>query len=577
MKLIKFAIDNYRGVNGGLDNNVIDFESSNAIFIFGQNNVGKSSFLRAYDAFYEDKVSGDDFTYGTDKDITVEITLKIDEEKDKSIIDQGTGGKYENLKSKYLDSRSLLKLRKTWLFSDKGKVAKNETYNIAESKWEAVGYGGIGLHTAFQPLMMKPLFIEAMPTEEQVELIVNEVLKDAATKKLSDKESKEYKEALEKITELQDKAYSKASIETYRKKVNEHFQALFSSYEVDIDDGTSKAKYTHDKLGKDFKIGFKKSADSQPSSYKQMGHGAVRMAIFLLMLMRDELREEGMVEKNFLVLFEEPELFLHPILTKKLRNLIYDVSAEDMPFQILCASHSPQMIDISKDHTSLVRMIKNDSGDTHLYQVKKEDLKTDTEKTDNEIKQKIHEIQRFDPFLCESFYADEVVLVEGDTEAIIWRGYEQLIGYGNKDLFVVNCHSCMNIPFYQKIFSKFNIQYSVISDTDHLLSGDASTVNRTGWNKDSENPVFTSGIQKSIYDQYIIDKANSLSKNYLVISQTFEPCHEILEEPFTYDPSGSEGKPFKANRYWEKIAVSPEAEGFKNVPIISHIKKILLS
>ncbi|MGL1493945.1 AAA family ATPase, partial [Vibrio parahaemolyticus] len=48
------------------------------------------------------------------------------------------------------------------------------------------------------------------------------------------------------------------------------------------------------------------------------------------------------------MLFEEPELFLYPRLLKELRELIYAVSDLEYPYQVLCASHSPQMIDLSK-------------------------------------------------------------------------------------------------------------------------------------------------------------------------------------------------------------------------------------
>lgn len=576
MKLVRFAINNFRGITGGLEQNSINFENSNAIFIFGQNNVGKSTFLHGYEAFYGDAVRSDDFTSGSENDILVEVWLKIEEDKDKPIIDVGTGNKFDNLKNKYLTEDSILKLRKTWKFSDKGHAPFNETYNLQQNSWEENSYGGIGLHGAFQPLIMRPLFIEAMPTEDEVENIVNEILKEAATKSLSNTESDELKEAAEVISRLQDKAYSKAAIDDYKRKVNERFNALFQNYEVSIDDGTSKVKYTHDKLGKDFKIGFKKIADGQPNSYMQMGHGAVRMAIFLLMLMRDELREEGIAQKDFLVLFEEPELFLHPTLTKKLRNLIYEVSGDDMPFQIICASHSPQMIDISKDHTSLVRMIKDeDDGSTSLFQVAKSDLTNTQEVTDEQVKQKIYEILRFDPFVCESFYADEVVLVEGDTEAIIWRGYQQSLDCNSKDIFVVNCHSCTNIPFYQKIFSNFRIPYSVICDTDHIGGEVSSETNLTGWNNKTVSPTFASGIQKSIADQYYQDNEQGKAKHFLVFPDTFEPCHSQVSPPFTYDDDGSEGKPFKADRYWKKIYENRETGGFIDIPIIAYIRKIV--
>ena len=55
-------------------------------------------------------------------------------------------------------------------------------------------------------------------------------------------------------------------------------------------------------------------------------------------------------------------------------------------------------------------------------------------------------------FICESFYADEVILIEGQTEEIILRGYLAEVEH-SKDIFIVNCGTVNNIPFYQKIFS----------------------------------------------------------------------------------------------------------------------------
>lgn len=575
MKILKFAVNNYRGIGGGIDKNCIDFSSSNSIFIFGQNNFGKSTFLRGYEAFYNDKVVPTDFNYDNELDIVIEINLEVNEQSDKEAINKGTGNKFDNLKTKYLDENGTLLLRKTWPSAQAGRTSSNETFNVQTREWESISYGSIGLHPAFQALIMKPLFIEAMPSEDQVEKIVNEILKEAATRKLSANDNLELQEAENTITRLQEKVYSKTDINAYKQKVNDKFKSLFSAYEIDIDDGTSKAKYTHDKIGMDFKIGFKRTDNDQPSSYLQMGHGAVRMAIFLLMLMRDELREEGTVEKNFLVLFEEPKLFLHPNLTKKLRKLIYEVSGDDMPFQVLCASHSPQMIDISKDHTSLVRMTKDNSAETSLFQVEKEDLKNPEQQTKAEVKQKIYELLRIDPFICESFYADEVILVEGDTEAIILRGYEQEFGFNGKDIFVVNCHSSTNIPFYQKIFSKFNIKYSVICDTDHYIAkeGDAPGTNRTGWDDNTENPKFISGIQKSIMDQYELDALQSKTGRYFVFPETFEPCHSKLNDPFKFNDVGS-SKAVKANTYWKQLLDSKDHALFAEVPVIQYIKAI---
>lgn len=60
MKIRSFAIDNFRALSGGLQNNKVDFRESNTIFLFGQNNVGKSTFLKAYEFFYKSEIPKED-------------------------------------------------------------------------------------------------------------------------------------------------------------------------------------------------------------------------------------------------------------------------------------------------------------------------------------------------------------------------------------------------------------------------------------------------------------------------------------------------------------------------------------
>lgn len=572
MRIKSFAVNNFRGITGGLDKNLINFDDSNTIFVFGQNNVGKSSILKAYGAFYEDKVTDKDFNNVNGADIEIQVEFIIEEATDKPVIDAASNNKFDNLKITYLDSSNVLKLKKTFKSSDKGKKPDNQTYKPSSSVYEPKGYGGVGLHAPFQTMMLQPLYIKAMPSEADVETIVTEVLKEVATSRLKDTERAELKAAEETIQKLQDEIYKTGDIDTYKAEVNGKFSHLFNGFEIDIDEGSSKAKFTHDKIGKDFKVKFKTKDDTPIfNDYDQMGHGSVRIAIFLLMLMRDKLRGENETKKNFLVLFEEPELFLHPVLTKELRSLIYEVSDKETPFQVLCASHSPQMIDISKDHSSLARMIKG-NGNTQIFQVEQEDLKTDEENTKEKVKQKLHEILRFNPYVCESFYASEVLLVEGDTEAIVARGFQQEFEEA-KNVYVLNCHSVSNIPFYQKFFSKFKIPYSVICDTD-------STENpEKGWNNDNGSPTFTGGIQKSVHDQFILDKTAGIAKNFFVFDNTFETPHKALSDPFKYNFVASDGKPFNANAYWNQILnakTDVNIDDFNAVPIVNYLRKIML-
>lgn len=53
MRLYQLTIKNFRGLKG--ERNTIKFEKSDIIFLIGQNNVGKSTYLRGYEFFVNSK------------------------------------------------------------------------------------------------------------------------------------------------------------------------------------------------------------------------------------------------------------------------------------------------------------------------------------------------------------------------------------------------------------------------------------------------------------------------------------------------------------------------------------------
>jgi putative ATP-dependent endonuclease of OLD family len=584
MRLIKFGVNNFRAICGGLENNQINFDGSNTIFIFGQNNVGKSTFLAAYDFIFNDKKPAiDDFhRKGESQPIEFELELGVDD-FDLAYIQEKQPKKIDSFKS-YLNGSTSIRIKRTislTISSGKPKVenAKDLTWNPTKSVWDESAFGSIGLIQVFQALMPTPILIKAMPTELEIEGVVNEILASKAKAKLDEKELAELITAQGKVQELQEKMYNPVSIGKYKEEVNKHFQQLFPDTKIEIED-SDKVKWTEDKFGKKFNVEFKKQNedgtpdDVTPSSYNSIGHGAVRSAIFSLLLMRDIAEElpRNANRKEYLILFEEPELFLYPRLLKSLRKLIYDVSELEFPYQVLCASHSPQMIDLSKRKSTLIRMVRNSEG-TKLYQVKDEDLQ-EAKGTASmaDLKQAMYEVLRFNPYICESFYADEVLLVEGPTEEIIIRGILQKLN-PSKDLFIVNCGTVTNIPFYQKIYRKFAIRSHVICDTDEATIGslDAFT-----------NPTFTSGIQKSIYNEHNTNCTQTPRIGGLLRTHTttFEVAHkdkdihDLMKYPDSYVES--HGKPFNANKYWREV-IEPnfDKDFVDTAPIVAYIKEII--
>lgn len=577
MKISFFAVNNFRGISGGLDKNRIVFKDTNTLFIYGANNAGKSTFLKAYLFFYKDeKPILDDFhRRGKSTEIEFELEVEIDE-TDKYKIESVAPTKKESYK-KYLNG-SLLRIKKVLMHKAGKFEVMNFTFNYSSNTYEEVAYASLGLHTVFQACLPKPIFINAMPTEEQAKTILNEILKVMAESTLKAQDFMELQSAQAKIKELQDKMYDTTLINTYESSVNTYFNRIFGDTNISFKDHKDRVVWTENKLGKEFDIEFiKRGADGEkdeeiPSSYNSVGHGTIRTAIFTLLLMRDvaEKFERRKGRKDYMVLFEEPELFLYPRMVKELRELIYQVSTEELPYQVLCASHSAAMIDITKPKSSIIKLVKNNLG-TEVHQINDAFLKSAKGiATKEELKQEMYEVLRFNPYICESFYCDEVLLIEGPTEEIIARAYLQE-KKTKKSIFVLNCGTVNNIPFYQKIFSKFNIKYHMIFDTDKAV--------RTGADERG-NCIFDSGIQKSIVDQYNIDykgmKGNiGIFRTHVT---TFEPAHKCESIPiaFRFIESGDKSKPYNANLYWKNV-LKPnlEHEDIIKVPIMKYLSEII--
>lgn len=580
MKISFFGVNNFRTISGGIDNNKIIFKDTNTLFIYGANNAGKSTFLKAYMFFYsnEKPIIDDFFKRDGNNSIEFELEVQLDE-LDKERIEAKAPKQKESYK-KYLNN-DYIRIKKVWR-KDGAKIEdKNYTFDYSKGEngeYDEIGYATVGLHTVFQSCLPKPVFIKAMPTEEEAKKILNEILKMMAESTLKTSDLEELKAAQDKIKELQDKMYDPELIETYQSSVNGYFNKIFGDTAICFKDQKDRVIWTENKLGRDFEIEFMKKNsqgdfdENIPSSYSSVGHGTIRTAIFTLLLMRDvaERFERRQGRKDYMVLFEEPELFLYPRMVKELRELIYQVSTEDLPYQVLCASHSSSMIDLSKPKSSIIRLVNSSTG-TKSYQINDQFLK-DAKGivTNDELKQEMYEVLRFNPYICESFYADEVLLIEGPTEEIISRAFLQEVP-SDKTIFVLNCGTVNNIPFYQKIFSRFNIKYHVICDTD---KAGIVSIDQFG------NADFDSGIQKTISEQYRSD-CTAMNGNIGLLRThniTFEPAHQDASIPdfLRFVDSGDRSKPFNANLYWKDV-LKPNIshQDINKVPIIKYLNEIM--
>lgn len=521
MKLYKLIISNFRGLKGR--DNIINFSDSNIIFLIGQNNVGKSTYLRAYEFFVNPKqvAKNEDF-YNYDKSTPIEIEgwflKEDDDEEDEDLKKNGKVTDPEWI-DKWVNNDGFIKIKKTW--TDLNLFTK-ETYSPKEDKWVRNGFGGFdSLFTKYSP---EPIAINAMEDESTLEEKVNKLMQDRYLKKVKDVYKDLYDKALNGIKELQDKITSSEDVEKLNEGLNSHFKDTFSDLTLKIQASKDENIKLEDAFKKNHTISVERECSSRKETFLQNGHGVIRQALFNFITF---LKENTLgTKKEYLILFEEPELFLHPRVTFKLRESLYTL-AENSPYQILCATHSPMMIDLSRPHSSLIRAIKEEDETTRTFQIGENIFARDEEQ-----KQRVQMINRFNPHVCEAFYADKVILVEGDTETIVYRDLIKRF-YPEEEIFVLNTGSKNNMPFFQEILTAFKIKHCVIHDADTELNS-----------KGKSNSAWT--LNQKIWD--LVQKANSeenLASRYVHVAN-FENAHG-------YNLLSGKDKPLQAYKFVQTI------------------------
>ena len=194
----------------------------------------------------------------------------------------------------------------------------------------------------------------------------------------------------------------------------------------------------------------------------------------------------------------------------------------------MVTTHSPLMIDVSRPHASLVRAVKDSDEKTKTYQVGE-----DVFNKNEERKEYVQMINRFNPHVCEAFYADKVILVEGDTEAIVYRALLKEY-YPEEDVFVLNTGSKNNVPFFQEILTAFHIEHYVIHDIDTEINSNGK--HNSAW-----------AFNQKIWD--LVVKANDeqpgLARRY-VHNANFENAHK-------YKLLGGKNKPLQASKFVNEV------------------------
>jgi predicted ATP-dependent endonuclease of OLD family len=519
MRLKSLNVKNYRGLKG--DRNIIDFDKSEIIFLIGENNTGKSTFLNAYSFFTNPKPKAEkkDF-YNNDFSIPIEIEAQFTVVPEEDIKDKSLSKDDPDWIKKWTDKEHIIKIKKVWV--DDKESGKKHTFNPSTNTYQEGGFGGFDtLLTKYAPQV---IIINAVVTVSDLETGINEIIAKNHIKKLETSYADSYANIKNEFEKLKDDISKSDDINEVNNRMNVFFNEIFPRLALSIyplpDEGvdlSKSLKSTHGISVHD------EESDLTDMDLKQNGHGIIRQAFFSF-LSTYQKNIEGK-EKQYLILYEEPELYLHPEAVFSLRSQLYKL-AENSPYQILCATHSPLMIDLEKSHASLVRLVKMQDNTTMTYQVH-------FDLFDSEDKNHLQMINRFNPHVCETFFARRIVLVEGDTEAVFYREIIRRY-YPDKKAYILNTGSKANMVFYQKILTHFGIFHVVVHDSDT-----PTYKNEAG--NEKPNPMFS--YNEAIWKQ--LEESNKIIPNLarrFVHIKDFESAHD-------YKINMVEGKPLSAYNF----------------------------
>ena len=558
MKIKSIKIHNFRSIKDA------EFMLSNYNVLVGANNSGKSNILTALRIFYEDGIKFNEKTdfpkfQTDDKESWIEIEYLL------------TDDEFKNLKEDYKNPGNILKVRKYLKSEDSQRVKSNQSNIYAYENGELSTNLFYGAKNISQAKLGTVIYIpEVTKTEETLKLSGPSPLRNTLTfvmKKVV-KTSESFKSLNKAFEDFNKKFKEEASkdgisLENFRKEINKNLKEWGVEFNIAINpvrpEDIIKNLVSHsfiDKiLDKEMDIGL-------------YGQGLQRHLIYVLIRLSSKYKEEKIYEKKefspelTLILFEEPEAFLHPTQQEYLDFSLRSLASEEGQ-QVIVSTHSPIFVSRNIEDISFLIKLKRENGVTRCFQVS-EEIREDILRENNELAQLFKE-RLDDPSVDEStknsirnilgdtddntrmdeegiryslwldsersssFFADIVLICEGATEKtfidyLLKNEWDDL---RKKKIYVLDAMGKFNIHRYMNLFKALGIYHSVLVDRDE--------------NKDVHE----------IINEFIESKQNEYTKGIYFFNKNIE---EFLDIP---TPNRKDKKPlnvmwhYKNNRIEE--------------------------
>ena len=440
---------------GCIGDNGFDLDIDDIVVLIGANNVGKSTILDAYEAFAGTGSPLPLNSFHNKKpEIPVSISAVFVDVTDDDQATLGTGWLHD-------DERYGACIRVKWQWTKPDAKGQKYSWDHDKSEWTEGGMGGWDTLLASRtpvPLRVRPTD-NADTTEAQVRDILTSAVKAAI--KADQGKIADIAALFENITDELTKEIEDQFKEIVT-SISERMASIFPDHTIDLTPDIGKLE-PEKVIGGGSYISVGTPGQATLPLSKQ-GAGLRRAFLWSALGALADAGKAKVGRKTIdadqqrILLVEEPESFLHPPMIRAAREALYAL-AEVNEWQVLISTHSPIFIDVSKPHTTIVR-VSRDADDTRLFA-------TDEAQFSPEDRENLQMIRACHPTVAEFFFANHVFLVEGETEHSVFSVLlSESVDPHVSEVAVVNCLGKGNLPLFQKILNRFGTAYTVVHDSD---------------------------------------------------------------------------------------------------------------
>lgn len=475
--------------------------------LIGKNNAGKSNIIDALRLLLEGTKK--DFTardfHNSDEDIIFEAKI----ENAEHFLDLSSEPHKGKIKED-IDEEGCLKVRrviKSGLDVDKLRVfdLKKGDYGLKT-----------GIENSLKQLLPEVIFIEAVknPSIEAqgkptvtLGKIIRQIL-DRVQKETSEKIEKAFKDANVLLNVVEKKINGKSEeidnrtedIKNIESKIKRNLQTVFGDVDVRLKIDFPEVP----ELLANSRIELFDSGVWTPPELKGQG---VQRALYVALLrsLADQLREsdikEASVKRPFMLLVEEPEIFLHPSVLETMRSAVENISKTN---QVVISTHSPNIVS-RKTFSNVILIRKLPKQDKKGKTIK---LNKNAVKLDEKHEKRICELlgyNRSSKFL----FSDKVIVVEGPSDVAYYEALiEKWAGQSLDSLNLAVIESCdKSIAFdCSELLREIGLDAICVLDVDFIWNGAGSFCKKGDYSK------FLDGFWKKAKEAGIIKEEKLTDK-----------------------------------------------------------------